>query len=197
MKGMKAAVSAITDALPAFRLLRQLRGASKSTQYVGAVAYEPLVTGQAEQVKIEVSLREPLLTPVMVGKARTALLDPLTEEPLVQDLALPCISRIEAFAEKFRAALTRREAAIRDFYDLDYAVRKLGLQIHDAELLDLVRRKLAVPANESVVLGRDRLDALRRQLVPRLRPVLRPRDYDEFNLDRAFAMVTKVHRALG
>ena len=197
VEGMKAAVSAVADTLPALGLLRPLRGANNSTQYVGSVAYESLVTGQAEEVRIEVSLREPLLTPTWVGKARTALLDPLTEEPLVQDLAVRCISRTEAFAEKFRAAMTRREAAIQDFYDLDYAVRKLGLQIHDAELVDLVRRKLEVPGNEPVVLGPDRLGALRRQRGTRLQSILRPRDYDEFDLDRAFAVVTVMYTALG
>jgi predicted nucleotidyltransferase component of viral defense system len=194
---MKAAVSAVAGILPAFHLLRPLRGANNSAQYVGAVAYESVATGQAEEVKIEVSLREPLITPALVGKARTALLDPLTEQPLVQDLTLPCISRTEALAEKFRAALTRREGAVRDFYDLDYAVRKLALQVHDAEFVDLVRRKLEVPGNEPVVLGANRLNALRRQLGARLQPVLRPRDYDEFDLDRAFAIVTEMHRVLG
>ena len=33
------------------------------------------------------------------------------------------------FAEKFRVAMTRREVAIRDFYDIDYAIRTLGIQV--------------------------------------------------------------------
>jgi len=196
VKGMKAAVSAMADVVPVFRLLRELRGANNSTQYVGVVAYESLVAGRTESIKIEVGLREPLLTPTMLGKARTALLEPLTERPVVADLALPCISRKEAFAEKFRAALTRREAAIRDFYDLDYAVRRLGLQVRDAELVELVRRKLRVPGNEPAAPRPDRLASLRRQLGGRLRPVLRSSDYDEFDLDRAFAVVTEMHGAL-
>lgn len=38
----------------------------------------------------------------------------------MKPVMLPCISKIEAFAEKFRAAMTRREVAIRDFYDIDH-----------------------------------------------------------------------------
>ena len=78
----------------------------------------------------------------MVGAARTLLLDPITEQPLLKPAAVNCLSQLEAYAEKFRAALSQREA-IRDFYDLDHAVRRLGLQIEAAELIDLVRKKSA------------------------------------------------------
>ena len=47
-------------------------------------------------------------------------------------MSVPCISLAEAFAEKFRAALSRLDVAIRDFFDLDYAVRKLKLKPDDA-----------------------------------------------------------------
>jgi|WetSurMetagenome_2_1015567.scaffolds.fasta_scaffold225288_2 pimeloyl-ACP methyl ester carboxylesterase len=54
---------------------------------------------------------------------------------------------MEAFTEKFRAALTCRDVAIRDFYDIDYASRKLDLHIDDGELIRLVKQKLSVPPN--------------------------------------------------
>ncbi len=112
--------------------------------------------------------------------------------PLVAPVRIVCISRIEAFAEKFRAALTRREAAIRDFFDIDYAVRKPGLTTRGAEIVGLVRRKLAVPGNEPVNVGPDRQAELRGQLEAQLKPVLRKRDFDEFDLDRAFAVVAEM-----
>jgi hypothetical protein len=102
---------------------------------------------------------------------------------------LHCISKKEAFAEKFRAALSRRDVAIRDYFDLDYAVRLLDLRPGDADLAGLVRQKLAVPGNEPVNVSEDRLAAARPQLDSQLKPVLRPKDFAEFNLDRAFLIV--------
>jgi hypothetical protein len=102
------------------------------------------------------------------------------------------MSRQEAFAEKFRAALTRREPAVRDFFDIDHAIRRLGLQPEDDRLLGLVDRKLAVPGTEAIDVSPARRAALQRQLDAELRPVLRAQDFDAFDLDRAFEMVAGV-----
>jgi hypothetical protein len=99
-------------------------------------------------------------------------------------------------AEKLRAAMSRREAAVRDFYDVDYAVRRLGFRLDDTELLELLRAKLAVPGNDPVDVSPARLAALRPQLEAQLKPVLRDRDFTEFDLDRAFRIVTSVLTAL-
>lgn len=194
--GMKDAVASLGDGLPGFDPRQPLRGANNSMQYVGAVSYTSLVSGQAETIKIEISLREPLLTPILDGSARTILLDPVTGDPLVPEVALPCISKTEAMAEKFRAALTRREVAIRDFYDLDHAARKLGTQPRDPELVELVRQKLAVPGNDPIDVGPNQLAELRRQLDTRLRPILRQPDYEEFDVDRGFKTVTEMAQIL-
>jgi hypothetical protein len=61
-------------------------------------------------------------------------------------------------------------------------------------LLDLVARKLAVEGNESVDLSPARNAALRGQLESQLRPVLRTRDYDAFDLQRVFAVLEEVVR---
>ena len=99
-------------------------------------------------------------------------------------------------AEKLRAALSRREAAIRDFFDIDYAVRKLDFHPLEGKMTDLVRQKLAVPGNEPVDVSRERLAQLREQLDARLRPVLRARDFAEFDLERAFNVVVSVANAI-
>ena len=107
----------------------------------------------------------------------------------MEPLLLSCISKIEAFAEKFRAAMTRREVAIRDFYDIDYAFRRLDVRISDEELVKLVSQKLAVPGNDPVNVSAGRLALLKRQLETQLKPVLREKDYSDFNLDRAVEAV--------
>lgn len=193
-KMVKAAASTVAGKVPGFSLIEPLHGANNSTQYVGAMGYESPTTGQAETIQIEVSLREPLLTPLLAGSARTILLDPITESAMVPELALPCISKIEALAEKFRAALTRREVAIRDFYDIDHAVRALGIDAHNVGLIELIRQKLAVPGNESVDVSPARLAKLRPQLEARLRPVLRQQDFDAFDLDRVCELVSAAGR---
>lgn len=105
---IKAAVARIDEVLPVFETTESMRGSNQSTQYNGTVRTHSPITGQPETIRIEVSLREPLLTPTTDGAARTLLLNPITSQPLVPEVILPCISRVEALAEKFRAALTRR-----------------------------------------------------------------------------------------
>lgn len=193
---VKNAVAKLAESLPCFRVAAPLLGANDSAQYIGTVSYSSLTTRQDEIIAIEISLREPLLVPPAEGPVRTLLLDPISGQQMVPPVVVPCIAKLEAFAEKYRAALTRRDVAIRDFYDVDYAVRKLGIRPQDAELVGLVRSKLAVPGNDPVNLGPDRLVQLRGQLDARLKPVLREPDFDAFDLDRAFKLVSAMAERL-
>jgi predicted nucleotidyltransferase component of viral defense system len=186
---VKEAVATLPRQIPFFRLVEPLTGANNSTQYNAVIGYASLVGRQEETIKIEVALREPLLLDPLNDLAQTILLDPISRKPLLKPLEVRCIAKMEAFAEKFRAALSRREVAVRDFFDLDYAVRRLGLQSETPELIDLVRRKLSVPGNEPVDVSANRLAALRQQVGPQLQPVLRREDFAEFDLERAFQTV--------
>jgi hypothetical protein len=189
---LKEAVEQLPERLPGFRLIDPLKGANNSTQYIAVVGYPSLIRQQEETIKIEVGLREPLLTPVVKGSARTIMLDPVSGKPLVLPFPVRCISKTEALAEKFRAALSRHEVAIRDFFDIDYAVRRLGLRPRGAAFIRLIRHKLDVPGNDPVDVSGERLKALRQQLESRLKPVLRAKDFSEFDLDRAFRTVADV-----
>ena len=193
----KSAVAKIRERLPGLRVITALTGANDSTQYTAVVGYTSLLSRQEETIKIEVGLREPLLTPAIPGEARTLLRDPISGSPLAPALTVPCLSRAEAMAEKLRAALSRREAAIRDYYDIDHAVRRLDFRVLEPELVALVREKLAVAGNDPVEASPARLAALRPQLESQLKAVLRSQDFAEFDLERAFATVAKVAAALG
>ncbi|MHB8772068.1 MAG: nucleotidyl transferase AbiEii/AbiGii toxin family protein [Syntrophales bacterium] len=192
VKGLKDIVNALPGHLPGFRIVEPLTGANNSTQYNAIVSYPSRVHGKEETIKVEVGLREPLLLPPDPGIVRTLLLNPATTKPLCETFSLHCMCKREAFAEKFRAALSRREAAVRDFFDLDFAARHLGLQPKDSELIALVKQKLAVPGNEPVDVSPERLAALRQQLDRELKTVLREKDYREFDLERAFRIVKDV-----
>jgi len=194
---VKAALSRLNQAIPAFRVIDALKGANRSTQYLAVVGYRSALNQQEETIKVEVSLREPLLMPVVDGVALTMLRSPLTNNPMVAPIAVRCIDKAEALAEKFRAALSRRDVAIRDFYDIDHAVRKGGLNPEDEELVKLVRQKLGIPGNEAVDVSEKRRSALRQQIEPQLRPVLRERDFGEFDLERAFKIVVDMAKAAG
>ena len=194
---VKVALGRLNKAVPQFRVVETLRGANRSTQYLAVIGYSSILSQQQEMIKLEVSLREPLLAPVIDGAARTALQNPLTNMPMIMPITVHCIEKMEALAEKFRAALSRREPAIRDFFDIDYAVRKGGLRTDDANFIDQVGQKLAIPGNDPVDVSERRLDALRRQVEPELRPVLREPDFIEFDLDRAFKIVADIAKAVG
>jgi predicted nucleotidyltransferase component of viral defense system len=191
------AVTAIGGALPGLRVAEPLTGANASAQYNAVIAYRSLLGPQEETVKIEVGLREPLLSPAVREQAHTLLLDPVSGSPLAPVIPLPCLSRREAMAEKLRAALSRREPAIRDFYDVDHAVRRLGFPVLEPGFVALVAKKLRMPGNGPVDVSTARLAALRPQLEAQLKPVLRGADFALFDLDRAFRSVAEVAAALG
>ena len=193
---VKALWQALPRRLPCFALAEQLRGANNSTQYVGSAQYLSMVTGQTETIKFEMALREPILQPVHAGKANTILLDPLNGISAVPPLAIACISRMEAFAEKVRAALTRREPAIRDHFDLDYAVRMSLFDPGDDTFMQVVRQKLAMPGNDPVSVSEARKEQLLRQIETNLKPVLRERDFRAFDLRRAFKIAETIAQSI-
>jgi predicted nucleotidyltransferase component of viral defense system len=194
---LKRSVSGIERQLSGFRIVTAVNGANNSTQYNAVVAYTSRGGLQEETIKIEAGVREPLMTPAIRGEARTLLLDPGSDRALIPALPLTCLSHAETMAEKLRAALSRRDAAIRDFYDVDHAVHRRSYRVADTAFLTLVRQKLELPGNIAVDLSAARFASLKAQLDTALEPVLRPVDFASFDLDRAFSTVTEVAAALG
>lgn len=123
---LKGLLAEFDGKLPGVRLSRALEGANNSAQYTAVLRYRSLLRDVEDTIEFEVGLREPLLTPAVQGEAKTLLLDPVSGSGLVPAFYVPCLSREETMAEKLRAALCRREAAIRDFYDIDHAVHRLA-----------------------------------------------------------------------
>jgi predicted nucleotidyltransferase component of viral defense system len=194
---VKTALNGLTRAIPAFQVTDALKEANKSTQYLAVVGYGSILSQQNETIKIEVSLREPLLMPAVKGAARTLLLNPVSARAFVQPISLRCIEKTEALAEKFRAALSRREVAVRDFYDIDHAVRNGGLRPESEELINQVRQKLVIPGNDPVDVSGGRFAALREQVESQLKPVLREKEFADFDLERAFNVVVELAKAMG
>jgi predicted nucleotidyltransferase component of viral defense system len=189
---VKAALDGLEQRQPALRVAAPLLGRNGSRQYLATFAYASLVTVRDEAIKFEVALREPLLIEPVKAGAATLLLDPLDERPVAPAIPTTCIALPEAFAEKFRAALTRREPAIRDLFDIEWGVRSGLVAPNEATLVSLVRSKLAVPGNSPIDVSAGKLAALHRQVDSGLRPVLRPTDFSAFDPDRAFAVVSEM-----
>jgi len=149
-----------------------------------------------EKIKIEVGLREPLLSRVESKTARTLVVNPFSGQPLLPTFTVRTMAMKEAYAEKLRAAMTRKDPAIRDFYDLFHAFREIGLDSQDPDFHNMVRAKLKVPGNAPIDVSAERKLELDRQLEGQLKPVLRPADFARFNFDEAFKLVCKIAKTL-
>jgi predicted nucleotidyltransferase component of viral defense system len=181
----------ITTRLPCFIEKVKLTGHNNNRQYNAEYAFRSEITGDMEAIKVEISLREEVLLPAAALPAKTMLIDPMKGTSAVASFTVNAISLAEAYAEKTRAALTRREPAIRDFFDIHAAVQK-GLVDHGTpEFLELVAKKLAATTDQ-VDLSDIRVEALRRQIETQLKPVLRMADYEGFALDKVIELLSAV-----
>lgn len=189
---VKEGIAALPDRIAGMRVREPLTGRNVSTQYVAQLEYVSLATAAMESIKLEIGLREPLVCPRESRVARTLLKDPFSGQDAVPPFPVKVMNEREAWAEKTRAALCRLEPAIRDFFDLDFALMNLALDFGEPAFLDLVRRKLAVPGNGPIVLTDERRADLDRQIKGQLLPVLRPRDFERFDLGRIWAALTQL-----
>ena len=194
---LKAIVNAIPEALPVFEIIEPLRGFNNSTQYNAVFGYRSLLDSNLELISVEVGLREPHIEEPQRGMATTALLNPMNRLALVDGFPVRCLSYPEAMSEKLRAALSRREVAIRDFFDIDHAVQSRRCDPEDSTLIDLLRRKLAIPGTGPVDVSPERMGPLPQQLETQLRPVLRKRELAAFDLDRAIATIRGIAQRVG
>jgi predicted nucleotidyltransferase component of viral defense system len=181
---IKAHFASIEARLRCFRIDKPLEGKDERRQYNGQLAYKSVESGEDDFVKVDVGLREEVLHPVEL-EAHTLLADPVTGEHLVPPIPVRVLSLEEAYAEKVRAALTRREPAIRDFFDLDSAVEQGILDLLAPSFALLVVRKLAA-TRDPVVLSLSRQGELLKQLETQLKPVLRQGEYEAFQLTRVW-----------
>jgi predicted nucleotidyltransferase component of viral defense system len=192
---LKERIAGLATALPGCTVLEPLRGANANTQYNATVGYESLLDAHIEPVRVEVGLREPTLR-TELAIAKTMVLNPVNGQSLVDGFPILSLSHQELLAEKVRAALCRRDVAIRDFFDVDHVVQARVLDIADREFINLLRQKLSVPGTSVPNVSVDRMQLLQRQLEGELRPVLREAEFASFDLQRATELVRKVAQQL-
>jgi predicted nucleotidyltransferase component of viral defense system len=185
-------LSGIPGRLTWLEVVEPLQGHNESRQYNARLAYRSAVTGEREFIKIEVSFREEIILPSELLRAHTLLRDALSTKPALSPVNVQVLQFREAYAEKIRAALTRPEPAIRDFFDIDHALRCGRLDHRDPAMVELVANKLLVAANHPVDLSGPKITNLRGQLKTQLKPVLRASDYESFDLERVISALREM-----
>jgi len=181
---------------PGLRVSEPLTGHNESKQYIAEICYPSLVTGRTGSIQIDIGLRERLMDAPVAGPVQTLLINPLTGSAAMPAFPVSCLSLVETYAEKLRAALARPEPAIRDLYDLWHA-RRQGLVEVTEELLAKVHGKLEATEDPWVPLAGDRRRQFEQQLATELEPVLRPADFAEFRVEEAYAIVADLEKRLG
>ena len=182
IKPIKEIIGGITTALPIFKFEIPLKGSNESRQYNAELRYQSKLTGIEGKILIDIGLREQHLQPSEYKEANTLLIDPFTSDDKVGTYPIKCLSLQEAYAEKMRAALTRKKPAIRDYFDIFYAKNNKLIDFQHPQFIDLLKSKLSVPDNGDIALDNDKIALLTEKIDTELFPTLKQNDDYKFDL---------------
>lgn len=188
-------ITPIREKMPGLLKLLELKsekpegeGFNNSTQYVFNISYASFITGKDENIKLEISLRQIPLDKPVHNVITHFYKDPFTGEDLIPKSKILSLSLNEAVAEKLKAAITRRDVAIRDYYDLWY-IAESKFDFKDRRFLSIFKKKLEDEEykgdySQNFGLEQKTIELLRRQIETELIPVIRVGE--SFNLDKVF-----------
>ena len=117
------------------------RAFNNSTQYVFYIQYDSFITNRKENIKLEISLRQPVLRKAEIVTIKHFYQDPFTGENLFPYGNILALALEECVAEKLKAAISRLTPAIRDFYDLNHFIEN-KYSFENDDFLALVNFKL-------------------------------------------------------
>lgn len=189
---IKNVLSHIPERFPVFSISKELIGSNESTQYQAEITYKSCISEQQTRIKVEIGLREEVLRKPLQGKAKTLLLNPFTGTDIVSPINVVCLDVLESFAEKFRAALSRKNPAIRDLYDIWYAITKNLIPTQDKAFRNPVRSKVLMSGNDLKQLTEERLAIFRKQIETDLRPVLSEENFKNFDFERVVDLIQQM-----
>lgn len=170
--------------LPIFTVKKELAGHNNSCQYTMELNYKSNLTGLTEKILIDIGLRDTLLMPEQFLEARTILMDPFNNDDSVELIQIIGLHLQEAYAEKIRAALCRKELAIRDYYDLDYCTENNLVALSDEKFLLLVKEKVRNEKHFHDPLDQKTYQTLYNKIKTELEPTLKTSSLDNFSLTR-------------
>jgi predicted nucleotidyltransferase component of viral defense system len=168
-----------------FHEVSPLRGFNESRQYNGVFGYTSIM-GTPDTIKFEVGFRGDLMTPPADTPLATLLADPFSRAPAINPIICKTLAPNEAYAEKARAALSRRTPAIRDLFDLAQ-IAKTGFALDDQEFIALVSRKLEADNSASCNTSTEKKSHLLKSVETDLAPVLKIKQ--EFDFDDAWEIL--------
>lgn len=196
MKSIKATLEKFEDGYEGLSLASSFKGYNDSSQYNACIEYNSDSTLNKGTILFEIGLREEILIEPLMLEAKTLVRDPINNALLIDPYPVRCLTKIEAYAEKLRAALTRKKPAIRDLFDLDYAIAQKIIDINDAQFQVLAKIKLTKPDLLEIDLSDTKKQILTTQLEAQLRPVLREQDYERFDFEKAWTGMIRVAEQL-
>jgi predicted nucleotidyltransferase component of viral defense system len=162
------------------------QGFNNSTQYIFNVLYPSFLTPHPGNIKIEISLRQKPVDKPVHNTVNHFYQDPFTGEDLIPRHKILSLSLNEAVAEKLKAAITRKDPAIRDYFDL-WHIAKSRFDFHDKRFVSIFKKKLKAEAyrhdfRHNFGLDETVAERLRSQVETDLMPVIR--SSEEFDLDK-------------
>ena len=177
-----------------FSIQIELTGYNVSKQYIGVLSYNSVIESENKPgtIKIEIGMREELIQNANWMQTSTLLIDPFKEKKVIPDFKTQCLTLEEVYAEKFRAALTRKEPAIRDYFDIFYAASNLKIDFLDKKFIKLVEQKLDIPDNDPIDISNVRKKKLQLQIETELKPFLRPENFKKFELEKVWKIIEQI-----
>ena len=187
----QTAQKVISEAVSSLSLVfsKPFEGHNENRFYSAEIAYDSLVTENKNTIKIEFGIQEKIWERENL-MAKTLLMNPMTQKPILPEFRVMGLSLKEAYSEKIRAALSRDKPAIRDIFDIHYAVKRRFIEephgfikIHN--ISPMVKYKMKV-LNRTVDLSKKKKEELLNQLQTDLKPVLRQDDFENFDFEEAW-----------
>jgi predicted nucleotidyltransferase component of viral defense system len=204
------AITPIREKMPDLLKLLDLKsdkpegeGFNNSTQYVFNISYPSFISGKDGNIKLEISLRQTPIEKPVHNDITHFYKDPFTGEDLIPKNKILSLTLNEAVAEKLKAAITRKNVAIRDYYDL-WFICEAKFDFKNKEFLSIFKKKLEEEkyrANYSHNFGLDQknIELLHRQIGPELIPVIRVGETFDLNkvFERFNVIMRKFSKSLG
>ncbi len=188
-------ITPIREKMPELLKLLELKskkpegeGFNNSTQYVFNISYPSFISGRDENIKLEISLRQTPIDKPVYNVITHFYKDPFTGDDLIPKNKILSLTLNEAVAEKLKAAITRKDVAIRDYYDL-WFILEAKFDFKDGHFSSIFKKKLKeekyrADYTHNFGLDQKTIELLHRQIETELIPVIRVGE--TFDLGKVF-----------
>lgn len=144
--------------------------------------YLSSVDGTPQTIKIDIRIELSLLQEPIKKEIIAIYKDPITNNKFFQNHTISVLQLQEMLAEKMRAALTRRDPAIRDFFDIRYVQKNWFVFENVRWLIDQKAADLPYTID-------DAFEELQKQIKTELNPVLNQKDEYKFDLKETYNFI--------